>query len=132
MQKFYPAPEEIFTIGGRDVLIKHKAAHCANLKNIRTLRDWFAGTDHDEELYEYMAADYKIQTDVKEKCRAYMRRRMTELVPLPFTCSTTGAVHHIPWPESWLWHRVLLRKHEWRKGQKEKKENGNFSCTVRV
>jgi hypothetical protein len=134
MQKFYPAPEEIFTSGGRDILNNYKAAHIAHLENFRVVRSWFAAYREKPDLYEYMAVDYKTNTEVKERCRAYMKSRMGELSPLPFECPITHAKHHIPWPEHFVFEVIKHRKHEWRKYQSRMKKGIVLysSCLVHI
>lgn len=116
LQRFYPAAEEIFKAGGRSILAQqHEEAHKAHLQNFRIVRSWFAAYSTNQELYEYMDADYKTDTEVKERCRRFMRTKMSELLPLKFFCPETGAKHEMPWPEYYLFEVIKNRKHEWRK-----------------
>lgn len=132
-QRFYPESEDIFKAGGRSILAqKHEEAHKAHLQNFRIVRSWFAAYSTNPELYEYMDADYKTDTEVKERCRRFMRTKMSELLPLKFFCPETGAKHEMPWPEDYLFEVIKNRKHEWRKTISKTKMKGTFHALQKI
>lgn len=102
-------------------------AHQAHKANFRTVRIWFSTYQTNKEIYQYLSADFKSNTEIKEKCRLYIRSKMHELVPLKFVCPQTGAKHEMPWPETFLFEVVKNRKHEWRKANAKNKE-GTVIC----
>jgi hypothetical protein len=85
------------------------------------VRSWFAAWATDADQFEYMSENFKTNTEVKERCRAYMKSKMVELSALPFECPITNAKYHIPWPECWVFEVIKRRKHEWRKQEGKKK-----------
>ena len=118
--KFYPTPDEIFRMGGKDILADYGREACTvHNANFRVVRSWFAAWKTDQVIYAYMNENFKKNTQVKEQCRAYMKSKMAELSPLPFECPITHAKHHIPSPEYWVFDVIKRRKHEFKKQDKK-------------
>lgn len=118
LQDFYPGREEVFKKkgGGRRFLkANYPDAVKTYVGNLRVIRSWFAAYKTNPDLYSYMNTDYKMNTEVKEKCRAYMKTKMGELSPLHFKCPDTGSAHEMPFSEDHVFDLIKNRKQEWRK-----------------
>lgn len=124
VQRFCPTPDEIFNVNcksqaRRFLANRHTEAYEAHKTNFRTVRNWFAHYQVNEEQHEYLRTNFTSNTEVKERCRQYMRSRMKELLPLTFVCPETGSKHEMHWPEKFLFQVVLNRKQAWKRFEKQ-------------
>lgn len=116
--EFFPTADKIFLVkkdGRKTLSTEYPDAYKQYIEGLRTMRSWFSSPQSQADQLQFLTADFKKNTDVKERCREYVKTKMKELKPLLFECPTTGSTHRIAWPYEFVYECVLSRRHEWKK-----------------